>query len=240
MDANSITPGYDSAGSHQNIDSLMIMDIDRAIQRLNLQLPLLQRQRNLSPALKSVHQDLIRTMVRHGYSLSNTALAKRLGNEQVGSALQRLAADDLIVLDPETQRPVGVYPVTLESTPHQLKVFGNTIHAMCALDALSVAPMFETSVEIQSRCHVSDIPIVIRMHDDDINLTLPSSDIMVGIHWQMPSDCAAHSMCTDMVFLVDAQAAQEWQIKDKKNKSVFTLQDSIDIGIRYFLPLIDS
>ena len=34
-----------------------------------------------------------------------------------------------------------------------------------------------------------------------------SSNIRVGVRWQMPTGAAAHSMCLEMVFLLDEQVA---------------------------------
>lgn len=60
---------------------------------------------------------------------------------------------------------------------------------------MTVAPMFDAEVLIESRCHVSGITISILMRGSEILHASPGPDVMIGIRWQMPSGVAAHSMC---------------------------------------------
>ena len=143
------------------------------------------------------------------------------------------------ILDAEGKRPLGAYPVTSERTPHKITVHGHSIHAMCALDAVSVAPMFDEDVVIESSCHVSKTPIIIHMHGNDILEVQPGADVTIGICWQMPSAVAAHSMCMQMVFLKDRQTALAWQQGDTENISLFSLPDAVAFGKAFFLPLLE-
>lgn len=215
------------------------MDIKSAVDRLNSQLPLKARQDKLPRSLKKVHQDMLYSMVKLGRTVSYDELVKQLGKENIESGLKSLATEDLIVLDEENQQPLGAYPVTLEHTSHKITVNGHTIHAMCALDAVSVAPMFGTEVQIDSVCHVSVSPILIRMRGNEIYDAQPSAEVTVGIRWQMPINVAAHSMCREMVFLKDRRTAESWQNKDTGNISLFTLPDAAEFGSLFFLPLLN-
>jgi hypothetical protein len=210
------------------------MDINQAITRLNKQLPLKARQDRLSAALKAAHRIVLTTLVTQGRPPTMEELKTVLGDEPVKESLQRLGSDDLIVLDAQGQ-PVGAYPVTIENTPHKITLNGHTIHAMCALDAVSVAPMFDTEVVIESTCHLTKTPITIRMRGSDILDVQPSGEVIIGIRWQMPSAVAAHSMCMEMVFFKDRQTANAWQTGDI---SLFTLSDAVAFGKAFFLPLL--
>jgi mercuric reductase len=215
------------------------MEIQAAVDRLNSQLPLKPRQDKLSPQLKSVHQNVLYSLVKQGRPPSQDELAQQLGKDNVEDSLRTLGKEDLIVLDADRKHPLGAYPVTIEPTPHKITVNGHTIHAMCALDAISVAPMFDTEVQIESTCHASKTPIVIRMQGSKILETQPSANVTVGIRWQMPSDVAAHSMCMEMVFLKDRQTAVAWQDGDTENISLFTLPEAVEFGKAFFVPLLD-
>jgi hypothetical protein len=214
------------------------MDIHAAVEKLNTQLPLKARQDQLPSALKTMHQLVLYSLVNQGRPPTRDELNDVLVEESVDNSLERLGADDLVVLDAEDKLPVGAYPVTIEQTPHKIFVNGHTIHAMCALDAVSVAPMFDVDTVIESTCHVSQTPITIRMQGSDVLEAQPSADIMVGIRWQMPSAVAAHSMCMEMVFLKDRETAIAWQNGDTDNISLFTLSQAVAFGKAFFLPLL--
>ena len=161
-----------------------------------------------------------------------------LASIDVDAAWQQLASRDLIVLSKDRRDPVGAYPMTTEPTPHRLIFAGRAVNAMCALDALSVTPMFGGQVEIQSTCRVTGKPVVVRQRDESILEALPAG-VLVGIRWQRPSTChAAHSMCMEMVFLGDRQAAAAWHAGDLDNHSVLTLPEAIGLGASFFQPLV--
>ncbi|HBF38468.1 MAG TPA: hypothetical protein DDW50_14260 [Firmicutes bacterium] len=100
-----------------------------------------------------------------------------LGGIDATQVLTRLSDDDLVVLDEATHEPIGAYPMTMEETDHLLKVNGYQIHAMCALDALGVSPMFGYNVEINSCCDVSGEAIELKQNRLEIvevkPITLP-------------------------------------------------------------------
>ena len=196
------------------------------------------RQDRLPAQLKAAHQCVLLSLVSKGRPPTIDELRIILGDNSYMESVRKLAVEDLVVLNKEGTQPAGAYPVTSEITPHKITVYAHTIYAMCALDALSVAPMFAVSVTIESRCHVSQTPIIIRMQGSELLDTQPSPDIMVGIRWQMPSAVAAHSMCLEMVFLKDRQTAQAWQETDMINISLFSLAEAVEFGKAFFLPLL--
>ena len=214
------------------------MNIIDAVAQLNRCLPLKAMQANLSESYRQLHQDMLWTLVRQGRPLSRAEIAAQIGDGAVDNFLQQLAADDLLVLDATGHDVAGAYPLTTAKTTHAIKVKGRHIYAMCALDAVSIAPMFETEVEIHSHCQLTQTPIVIHMCENSIKRAQPSSQVHVGIRWQQPCGHAAHSLCMDMVFLQDAGAAQQWQGSDAKNISLFTLPEAIQFGTAFFKPLL--
>ncbi|MCG6885839.1 MAG: alkylmercury lyase family protein, partial [Proteobacteria bacterium] len=208
--------------------------------KLNSQLPLKERQDKLPQELKDLHRAVLHSLINQGRPSTSDELADQFGKETVESGLARLGADDLIVLDADGMNPVGAYPITSEQTPHKIIVKGHAIHAMCALDAVSVAPMFDTNVVIESECRVTKTPITIRMHGSKILEAIPTPGIIIGIRWQMPSGAAAHSMCMEMVFLKDSKTAKDWQGGDVDNSSLFSLPDAVEFGKAFFLPLLEQ
>ena len=218
----------------------MTTSISNAVQRLNEQLPLKARQQALPSELASVHRATLTSLSEQGRPPNREELSKLLDSGDIDAALTRLASDDLVVLNATGNEIVGAYPMTTEDTPHHLKVNKQSVNAMCALDALSVGPMFDAEVEISSRCHVTGTVITIHMQGETLQEVSPSPEVHVGVRWQNPSACAAHSMCLEMVFLQDQPTALEWQAGDTENTSLFNLQDAIAFGAGFFTPLLQD
>jgi len=215
------------------------MHIQSAVDRLNRQLPLKARQEQLSPALKKLHQTILYSLARQGTVPTTDMLTEQVGQTTLTTAIQTLAAQDLIVLNDSASEVVGAYPLTTEVTPHRLQIGAHSLYAMCALDAVSVAPMFATEVRIDSHCHVTGHAVQIHMRGADVIASNPA-ELMIGIRWQMPSGVAAHSMCTEMVFLKDSKTARQWQGDEVENISLFSLAEAIEFGRAFFMPLLSN
>jgi len=217
------------------------MDNPTALQKLNQLLPLAERQAALPAPLASLHRAVLHSFISQGRPLTHTEIKQRWPDLNVSQALTRLAGDDLTVLAVDTQEIIGAYPLTLEDTPHQVRVKGHTLRAMCAVDALAVSPLFGQPTEIESRCRVTDAPILLRQSGTAILVTEPAKTIQamqVGIHWQPPQSCAAHNLCREMVFLVNAAAAKTWQAIDPVQRDFFSLSEAIALGAAFFIPLL--
>jgi len=215
------------------------VDLSDALDKLNSHLPLKAKQSQLEAQLRELHIAILRHFATAGQALTRAQIAQQLGNDGVAATLARLADDDLVVLTPDRRNIAGAYPFSAEERLHAVLVNGHTVRAMCALDALAIAPMFETATRIDSRCHVSDTPVEIHMQGAEL-LSARPGDIRVGIHWQGTSGCAARNLCLEMVFLRDAETAQHWQQQDSDNISLFELPDAVRFAAAYFRPLLED
>ena len=214
------------------------MDVNQAIDKLNSLLPLAARQQGLDTELQALHRAILKAFVEQGRPLPITEAAAHLSQHSVEQAFQILAENDLIVLDVEQKMIMGAYPLSYEVTPHVVEVNGHAVNAMCALDALSVAPMFGLETSIKSSCAISGTPLSIRMQDDQIKAVDVEDELFVGIRWQPPCGAAAHSLCRDMVFLLGRDAAEKWQQRSEIEGSVFELPTAVAIGSAFFKPLL--
>jgi mercuric reductase len=215
------------------------MDINQAVDKLNSLLPLAARQQQLDAELQQLHRAILNSFVEQGRPLPITEAASHLSQHSVEQAFQILARNDLIVLDVEQQMIMGAYPLTYEVTPHVIEVNGHAINAMCALDALSVAPMFGVETGIKSSCAISGSPLTIHMQGEQVVTAVDEGDnLYVGIRWQQPCGAAAHSLCRDMVFLLGEEAAEKWQQRSEIEGSVFDLLTAVAIGSAFFRPLM--
>ena len=210
---------------------------DYALNRLLSILPLPQRQATLSPELRKLHQAILRSLVERGRPLTRAEMAAAAPRHDPFAAVWTLASLDLIVLCPGGN-PVGAYPITTEPTPHEVCVNGNSIWAMCALDAVSVAPMFDAEVAIRSRCPDTSAEIRITMRGSTVLNISPGPDVQVGVWWRDPGAVAARSLCAGIMFLRDRTAAAHWQGGRTGDHDFATVAAAVEIGERFFRPLL--
>ena len=205
------------------------MKIDIALNKLNSLLPLKERQNLLKPELKLLHQEIL-------FSFANTGRAPKCDDKT--SQLKELDENDLIVLDKTTNEISGAYPFSLRETAHHVFLADTELYAMCAFDAISIAPVFGVSTKVKSHCHITNEKIELHQNANNILSAKPSNDIHIGIKWQSTGSCAAESLCMEMVFLRDEEVATNWMESDE-NISVFPLDDAITFSVAYFKPLIE-
>jgi mercuric reductase len=118
-----------------------------------------------------------------------------------------------------------------------LSIGGFEVYAMCALDAVAVAPVFGLEVVTASRCAVTETPIRIHQIAKEVRASSPGG-LRIGVRWQQPDGCAAHSMCREMVFLSDLETAERWRGDDPDSAGIFDLDEAVEFGLGFFAPLI--
>lgn len=212
---------------------------DAGLKKLTTLLPLPQRHAALSRELQRLHSAFLRSLVERGRPLSMEEMEALAPGGDVLNAVWTLAANDLIVLD-AFGHAIGAYPVTMAPTPHRVHVKDNDIRAMCALDAVSVAPMFATGAVIRSRCPMTGESIHIEQKERKIVKVLPSPEVLIGVWWRSPGAVAAANFCPGVVFLRNRTAADAWRAADPANRDVIGLDDAIDIGARFFEPMLEK
>jgi mercuric reductase len=230
-------------------------DILQSLSHLQQLLPLKKREQALAPPLRMVHKAILRSLAETGRPPRQAEIAAMLGSKPSAiHALATLAENDLVVLNgkvtldekthqllvPEGVEVLGAYPMTTERTPHKVDIFGHSVYAMCAVDALAMSLMFGRETRIESRCHVTGTPIRIRQKGAEITEAIPSPGIRVGIRWQSACAGAAHTLCTEMVFLKDVETAGTWRETDPASIELFTLSEAIELGAAFFVPLLED
>ena len=229
--------------------------VAEALHRLQDVLPLKERQQSLDRPLVEMHRAILRSLLDRGAALTGDEIAAMLGSKDAAAqAVALLGSHDLVVrnelavhdekenkpvmLDNQGGGVVGAYPMTTEETPHRVTVRGHNVYAMCAVDALAIGPMFDAETLIQSRCHVTGLPISIHQKGKEIMEVEPSNEVRVGVRWTRLTGCCAHDMCRQMVYLKNAETAAAWQETDPLAIELYTLQETIEFGAAFFLPLL--
>ena len=169
------------------------METTEALKRLQKILPLAERQRRLPPPLVEAHQAVLRSLMEYGRPPSIQEVGAMVGGDG-GAAIAELARNDLVVLDHDGTSVGGAYPMTTADTLHSLLIGEQRINAMCALDALAVAPMFDTEVSIDSVCQLSGDSICLVQKGREVVTASPTEGIHVGVRWGPVGNDAAGSL----------------------------------------------
>lgn len=227
-----VKPSSEKTVVHEESSSVKIKLL---LEQFSQVLSLVERQKSLDSKQVQVHQAILRTLAEEGRPISLPEIADIVGSNRVASTLKALGERDLVILNREGEI-VGAYPITTEKTPHVITINGRSIYAVCAFDALAISAMFKKKVIIDSECSMTGKLIQINLSQEEILATnLPN--IHVGIRMQDPGSCAAESICREMVFLENAEVAEEWR-KHKENAYIFNLPEAMQLSINYFTPLL--
>ena len=204
------------------------MNITKALEKLNTLLPLEERQKNLPSEYRQSHKDI----------LNSFSICGKAPDSITPSVLNTLAENDLVLLD-EGRNVVGAYPFSIRKTAHYIFNDNIKLYAMCAFDAVAIAPVFNIKTNIVSSCNITKEKIEIIQNSNQVLSVKPSINIYIGIRWQSAGTCAADNLCMEMVFLKDRGIALQWK-GDDENYSVFSLEDAINFSVKYFKPLLKS
>jgi len=215
----------------------MSTKLEKALIRLQGILPLKERQEDCSKQVKELHQHVLRSFVSRGRILTRKEMGQHVSNLE--DAINILQGKDMVVFSGDGE-PVGAYPFTMEEREHKVHVNGQQVNAMCALDALAVSSMFGMKTHITSRCRITGDPINIRQSGETIENPDEAGATRFGIIWgaENADTCCADSLCMEMMFLRDANIARQWLAADPANREVFTLQEAVEFGARFFAPLM--
>ncbi|MGH3024599.1 MAG: organomercurial lyase [Gaiellaceae bacterium] len=136
------------------------------------------------------------------------AAAGQLGLE-ADDALETLAREDLVHRGADGEVAVA-YPFSGRPTAHRVRFRGgHEVDAMCAIDALGIAPMFGEAAEIQSRDPVSGDEIRARVAADASAQWSPESAVVVAGAICSQGD-ACCGCCPVLNFFASAATAERW------------------------------
>jgi len=201
--------------------------IEKAISRLEQNLPIRHKQTRLPPSLRQLHQSILRHYLEHGKA------------PELASGAERLADEHIIVLD-DSGNITGAYPFVNEARGFRVITEYGAANAMCAFDALAISSMFDLPTRIESQCAVSNQSIVIEQNDDDISTIEPQQTVVAAINWAAAagaSSCSA-TLCCEMIFIAGEDNAARWQHADSGNREIFQLAEAHAFISAVFVPLM--
>jgi hypothetical protein len=123
-----------------------------------------ERTRRLSAAERQLYRWILREFAAATppSGEATRAAADALGLD-AADTFRILAREDLIHVD-ASGRPVVAYPFSVKPRGHRVLIGGNRwVEAMCAIDALGIAPMLARPIEIHSRDPIAGGEIRLRL-----------------------------------------------------------------------------
>ena len=168
------------------------------------------RRARLSQSERELYFWILRQFASDGgpSSAELRAAAEELGLE-ADSALATLAREDLVHRGADGEIAVA-YPFSGTPTAHRVRFpDGPEVDAMCAIDALGIAPMFGKAIEIESRDPMSGDAIHARVAPDAPLEWTPESAVVVAgaIRSQGDASCGC---CPVLNFFASAATAERW------------------------------
>jgi hypothetical protein len=124
-------------------------------------------------------------------------------------ALETLTREDLVHRRSDGEITVA-YPFSGRATAHRARFpGGHEIDAMCAIDALGIAPMFGEPVEVESRDPMSGEAIRARVEPDGAAEWLPASAVVVAGAFRDQGE-ACCGCCPVLNFFASTANAERW------------------------------
>jgi hypothetical protein len=167
-----------------------------------------------------------------------TDAASALGLE-VEPALERLRRGDLVHHDPATGAILVAYPFSGRPTAHRVRLDGREVYAMCAIDALGIAPMLDEPVAIASRDPHTGEDIRIELEPDGRSSWRPDQTVVVSGTTGSAESCDA--CCPVVNFFASATNAEAWLgAHADVQGTVISIPDAIVAGRTVFGDLLEE
>jgi hypothetical protein len=155
-------------------------------------------------------------------------------------ALATLRREDLVHLGGEGEITVA-YPFSGVPTAHRVRFpDGQAAFAMCAIDALGIAPMLDQPIEITSRDPLSDEPFHADLRPDGSASWQPATAaVVVGVNDRHADSC--NGCCPVLNFFASSENAERWLNEHPKVRGeVITLEEAIAAGRAIFAEVLSE
>ena len=147
--------------------------------------------------------------------------------------LARLAQDDLVHADGDGTIRVA-YPFSARPTAHRVRLNGTTeVYAMCAVDALGMASMFQHPVVVESSDPLSGEPIRVELTAESEASWVPEQAVVVA--GSADEGAAYRGCCQVLNFFASAETAQQY-LDERPNVQglIVSIPEAVEVGRRIF------
>lgn len=193
------------------------------------------RHARLSEPERELYFWILRRFATRGRptSAETRAAAERLGLE-ADPAIATLAREDLVHRGRDGEISVA-YPFSGRPTAHCVRLpGGNEVDAMCAIDALGIAPMFGQPIEIVSRDPLTGDEIAAQMDPEGRVRWSPESAVVVAGAMAADGD-SCQGCCPVLNFFVSHASAKRWLGEHPQMRgTVISMQEAAAAGRAVF------
>jgi hypothetical protein len=156
--------------------------------------------------------------------------AARLGLD-LNRTRQKLATEDLIHFGGDGEIAVA-YPFSAHPTRHRVHIEGHTLYAMCAIDALGVAPMCDRAVVIDSSDPLTNDDIKVWLQPDGKGTWHPHEAVVVA--GRSCDGAAFEGCCRVLNFFASSESAERYVRERAVDGFAVTISQAIDVGRAIF------
>ena len=189
--------------------------------------------------LRAVHQAILRSFAAGGHAPEPETLDAAAAPFNAAAALAELAAGDFLCLD-QGGRISAAYPFSATPTAHLVQITGHPpVYAMCAIDALGIAPMLGTSVVISSADPVTEEPIVVSVDGSDSAWRPATAVVFVGRTADQCAGPSAATCCGYINFFASRPAAAAWaRTHPEIDGGILSQARALEVGEQIFGQLL--
>jgi hypothetical protein len=152
---------------------------------------------------------------RRAPTVEELTLSLKKSADHIIRVFDSLEEKDLLLRNKGTQQIASIYPLSLAPTKHQVVLEdGKKLFAMCAIDALGVANMFNLNVKTVSQCKWCQQTISIEIKNGEI-ATKSHPQILIWSPKRRETP-AAEACCPLVNFFCSREHLRKWQDKNSE------------------------
>jgi len=185
-------------------------------------------------AMRAVHQAILRGFATTGHPPPAAELGLAAGpGDNPDEILATLHDRDAIRLD-AAGRPSVAYPFSARPTRHRVRIDnGVDVYAMCAIDALGVAPMLDRDTRIESSDLTSGQPVIVTTTAGHSTWDPPGAVVFLGA--SAGGGPSADNCCGRLNFFTDETTAKTWSdAHPEVPGQILTHEEAEALGARLF------
>ncbi|MBN8990578.1 MAG: hypothetical protein J0H42_20215 [Rhizobiales bacterium] len=175
-------------------------------------------------------------------SVSDMAGASGIQPGRLADILRKFESHDLVAFNQTSNRIRLAYPFTESVTGHRVELNGHFLHALCAIDALGVAGMYDADIAISSSCvHCGD---TIHARTTDKGRAVHSFSPVGAVIWYdfAYDGSAAASCCLAIAFFCSGGHLQQCLDLQKVRREGIrlTMDEALEVGRAIFGPVLSE
>jgi hypothetical protein len=174
-----------------------------------------QRCHELAPAEKQALREIFKAILKSGEAPTVSELGQALSKPtgSIVAALDALQEKDLLLRREGTQEIISIYPFSLTPTSHRVVLEdGKQLFAMCAVDAVGAASMFDKNLEVISRCGWCKQEMTIQIKNGEVAEKSHPQVVIWNLEAQQGP--AAQTCCPMINFFCSQEHFGRWKDKN--------------------------